>query len=57
MDISNSNSSKKLKKSHLKIPVLVMYSSTSAKNSKYSEKAKHKDIVLNINDIKRIEKN
>ncbi|RYM34573.1 alpha/beta hydrolase [Brumimicrobium glaciale] len=42
----------KLKESNIKVPILVMHSSSSARLSKYSEKATHQDIVLNINDIK-----
>lgn len=43
-----------LKKSAIKVPVLVMHSSASAKLKKYSDEASGKDIVLNVNDIKRI---
>lgn len=42
----------KLKESNIRVPVLVMHSSSSAKMSKYSEKATYQDIVLNVKDIK-----
>ncbi|PWH87248.1 alpha/beta hydrolase [Brumimicrobium oceani] len=45
---------KNLKKSDIKSPVLVMHSSSSERISKYSEKATHQDIVLDIEDIKRV---
>lgn len=44
----------KLKNSNIQVPVLVMHSSASGKISKYSEKALSQDIVLNIEDIKRV---
>jgi len=47
---------KSLKKSNIKIPVLIMHSSGSIKTSKYSKEAMSNDIVLNIEDIKRVGK-
>lgn len=44
----------KLLEASIDIPVLVMYSNGSAKYSKYTEEAKNKDIVLNVEDIKRV---
>ena len=46
-----------LEQSNIKIPVLVMYSSGSIRTTKYSELAMTNDIVLNIEDIKRVGKN
>ncbi len=45
---------KKLAASNIQVPVLVMHSSGSEKISKYDEKAKYNDIVLDVSDIKRI---
>ncbi len=45
---------KDLEHSNITVPVLVMHSSGSIKMSKYSEKAMCNDIVLNIEDIKRL---
>ncbi len=45
---------KSLEKSKINIPVLIMHSSGSAKLKKFSRKAMCNDIVLNINDIKRV---
>lgn len=45
---------KKLNKSTIKVPVLVMHSSGSLKINKYSKDAQLNDIVLNIEDMKRI---
>ncbi len=38
----------------IKVPVLVLYSSRSAKPKKYSPKVKQADIILDVEDIKRI---
>jgi len=48
------NAQKKLKDSNLQIPILVMHSSQSGKISTFSDKAMSSDIVLNIEDMKRI---
>jgi len=45
---------KKLKNSNIVVPVLVMHSSGSSKLSTFSKEAMIKDIVLDINDIKRV---
>ncbi|HLV40727.1 MAG TPA: alpha/beta hydrolase [Brumimicrobium sp.] len=45
---------KNLKNSDIKVPALVMYSSSSERLKKYSEKAKYQDIVLDVEDIKRV---
>jgi alpha-beta hydrolase superfamily lysophospholipase len=45
---------KKLKHSNITVPILVMHSAHSSKVSKFSEEAMSKDIVLNIEDIKRV---
>ncbi len=45
---------KKLEESNITVPVLVMHSSGSIKMSKFSKEAMSKDIVLNIEDIKRV---
>lgn len=45
---------KRLENSNIQVPVLVMHSNSSEKIKKYSEKANHQDIVLNIEDIKRV---
>ncbi|MDW5288761.1 alpha/beta hydrolase [Formosa sp. PL04] len=42
--------------SNIKIPVLVMYSSGSIRTKKYTKDAMSNDIVLNIEDIKRVGK-
>ena len=47
---------KKLQHSNIKIPVLVMHSSSSKKMQKFSEEAMKNDIVLNVNDIKIVGK-
>lgn len=44
----------KLKNSTIQVPILVMHSSASSKISKYSEETTKQDIVLNVEDIKRI---
>jgi len=44
----------KLKESNITVPVLVMHSSGSVKFSTFSKAAMSKDIVLNIEDIKRV---
>ncbi len=43
-----------LKKSHIKVPILLLHSSKSFEPKKYSPKAKQADIVLDIEDMKRI---
>jgi alpha-beta hydrolase superfamily lysophospholipase len=45
---------KKLEKSYIQVPTLIMHSSGSIKTKKYSKKAMTHDIVLNIKDIKRV---
>lgn len=45
---------KSLSNSNIKVPVLVMHSSGSTIPKKYSEEAMTNDIVLNIDDIKRV---
>jgi alpha-beta hydrolase superfamily lysophospholipase len=45
---------KSLEKSNIKIPTLIMHSSGSFKTSKYSREAMSNDIVLNIEDMKRV---
>jgi alpha-beta hydrolase superfamily lysophospholipase len=45
---------KRLEKSNIKIPALIMHSSGSVKTSKFSKEAMSNDIVLNIEDIKRV---
>ena len=44
----------KLKKSDIQVPILIMHSSGSKKIKKYSKAAMTNDIVLNIEDIKRV---
>jgi alpha-beta hydrolase superfamily lysophospholipase len=46
----------KLKKSNIKVPILVMHSSGSLQISKFSKEAMSNDIVLDIKDIKRLGK-
>lgn len=48
------NAQKSLSSSNIKVPILVMFSSNSERVSKYSEEVKHKDIVLDVKDIKRL---
>ena len=45
---------KKLKKSDIQVPILLMHSSGSKKIKKYSKEAMTHDIVLNIEDIIRV---
>jgi len=45
---------KKLEKSKITVPILVMHSSDSIKINTFSKEAMSKDIVLNIEDIKRV---
>jgi alpha-beta hydrolase superfamily lysophospholipase len=45
---------KKLEHSNITVPILVIHSAHSSKISKFSEEAMSKDIVLNIEDIKRV---
>jgi alpha-beta hydrolase superfamily lysophospholipase len=47
---------KKLEKSYIQVPTLIMHSSGSIKANKYSKEAMTHDIVLNIKDIKRVGK-
>jgi alpha-beta hydrolase superfamily lysophospholipase len=47
---------KSLEKSNIKVPILIMHSSGSIKTAKYSKEAMSNDIVLNIEDIKRVGK-
>jgi alpha-beta hydrolase superfamily lysophospholipase len=54
--VAISTAQKKLEKSNITVPVLVMHSSGSIKMSKYSKEAMSNDIVLNIEDIKRVGK-
>ncbi len=48
------NGHKNLENSNINVPVLVMHSSGSSKISTFSEETKNNDIVLDINDIKRV---
>lgn len=52
--VAISRAQKSLEKSNIKIPILIMHSSGSFKTSKYSKEAMTNDIVLNIEDIKRV---
>ncbi|RBP28448.1 alpha-beta hydrolase superfamily lysophospholipase [Oceanihabitans sediminis] len=45
---------KRLEKSDIQVPVLVMHSSRSIKISKFTKEAMYHDIVLNIEDIQRV---
>jgi alpha-beta hydrolase superfamily lysophospholipase len=54
MDSSDCKSPKKLEESNIKVPILIMHSSISIKTSTFSKDAMSKDIVLNIEDIKRV---
>lgn len=47
---------KKLQSSNIAVPILILHSSGSARLKKYSSKAMENDIVLNIEDIKRVGK-
>ncbi|WP_460190109.1 alpha/beta hydrolase [Urechidicola sp. KH5] len=47
---------KRLDKSNIQVPTLIMHSSGSVKTKKYSKEVMTNDIVLNIEDIKRIGK-
>ncbi len=47
---------KRLEKSNIQVPTLVMHSSGSVKTKKYSKEVMTNDIVLNIEDIKRVGK-
>lgn len=49
-----SNAQRKLAQSNITAPIFILHSSSSAKMSKYSEEAHSNDIVLNIEDMKRI---
>ena len=46
----------KLTSSNIKVPVLILHSSGSYRTNKFSDKALSNDIVLNIEDIKRVGK-
>lgn len=48
------NGHKRLNSSNIDVPVLVLHSNRSDKLSTYSEVAKQQDIVLNVEDIKRV---
>jgi alpha-beta hydrolase superfamily lysophospholipase len=52
--VAISKAQKKLHLSNITTPILILHSSSSMKLSKYTEEAKSKDIVLNIEDMKRI---
>jgi len=52
--VAISRAQKKLEKSNIKIPTLIMHSSGSLKTLKYSKEAMSNDLVLNIEDIKRV---
>lgn len=52
--VAISRAQKSLEKSNIKIPILIMHSSGSIKTSKYSKEAMSNDIVLNIEDIKKV---
>lgn len=54
--VAIANAQKKLKKSNITVPILIIHSSASIKISKFSKEAMSKDIVLNIEDIKRVGK-
>ena len=45
---------KKLKESNITVPILILHSSESVRLSTFSQEALSKDIVLNIEDIKRV---
>jgi alpha-beta hydrolase superfamily lysophospholipase len=45
---------KKIKDFNIKVPILIMHSDASLKTSKFTNEAMYKDIVLNIDDIKRV---
>ena len=45
---------RKLKKSNIQVPVLLLHSSSSKKLKEYTEEAKENDIVLNIADMKLV---
>ncbi|WP_159023129.1 alpha/beta hydrolase [Formosa sp. L2A11] len=47
---------KSLEKSNIEVPILILHSSSSFKTSKFSNRAMSNDIVLNIEDIKRVGK-
>ncbi len=49
-----SRAQKKLAQSNITVPILIMHSSDSIKISTFSKDAMSKDIVLNIEDIKRV---
>lgn len=43
-----------LKRSNIKVPILILHSHASSKYSDFKEEAMRKDIVLDVDDIKRI---
>ena len=45
---------KKLEQSHITVPILILHSSDAVRLSTFSKEAMSKDIVLNIEDMKRI---
>lgn len=45
---------KKLASSNINVPVLVMHSDSYSEMSRFSEEAMHKDIVLDVKNIKRV---
>jgi alpha-beta hydrolase superfamily lysophospholipase len=52
--VAIANAQRNLHQSNISVPILILHSSRSMKLSKYSEEAKSKDIVLNIEDMKII---
>lgn len=50
------NAQKKLSSSNIQVPILILHSSASCLTSKFNEKAMSHDIVLNVDDIKRVGK-
>ena len=52
--VAIANAQDRLDNSNIKVPILIMHSSGSVKISKYTSDAKLNDIVLNIEDIKRV---
>ncbi len=52
--VAIADAQKKLEQSNISVPILIMHSSDSAKVSRFSEDAMSKDIVLDIEDIKRV---
>lgn len=54
--VAISNAQKKLDKSNITVPILVIHSSGSLKLTRHSKEAMSNDLVLNIEDIKRVGK-